>query len=544
MPEYQPELTDEYFDYLAQRFPVMCASDEFHFLPRAVAASRHYDRLDDFDRAGIEECIATIEEYRRKFGRLAAVESDPEKLTDLEMLDSSIAGILIELDSKEVWRHDPLLYLKIAFIGLDHSLTKPTPSHDERLQRTRARLQAIPRLLQQAAENIDRVAHSTLQAALAMLVDCRSYLSETADTYVPQDSGRFTAALEKTRSALDAFGTFLGAVRSVPDREFAFRSLEVTLRDRFRSHRSLSEVDEIAVEEWRENLCRLERLQRKIDPGKSWRELYHGYLPEDAAGRDTLVLYDREMKRLKRFFESHGFSEVMPAGWPVVCRTPTYLQSVRGSASFSAAFSRDGTEEDYFYITTQASGQGRDRSAELLRKRFHREYKFLAAHETFPGHYLLDSTRRMLDNPVRSQIESALFYEGWAYYVESLLTEYGYADHPLDLLVDCKRRLWRAARCRIDIGLHSGRLSPDDALGLLTTAGFGMEEACGQISRFRLNPGYQLCYSLGRFEIMRLRETYAGGMGHDGFHRLMLEGGEPPFHAIEKRLRNAVNATP
>jgi uncharacterized protein (DUF885 family) len=263
--------------------------------------------------------------------------------------------------------------------------------------------------------------------------------------------------------------------------------------------------------------------------------LYHGWCPDEAGAIDTIALYQREMERLKGFFDSHGFRGVIAEGRPVVCQTPAYLQSVRGSASFSAAFSRDGREKDFFYITTQ--NQGSRESAELLRKRFHREYKFLTAHETFPGHYLLDSTRRMIENPVRSQIESALFYEGWAYYVESLLTEYGYADHPMDRLVDRKRRLWRAARCQIDIGLNSGRLVPDDAIRLLTTAGFSPEEAGRQTDRFRLNPGYQLCYSLGRFEILRLREAYAAQMGHDRFHKLLLEGGELPFHLIEKRLR-------
>jgi len=253
---------------------------------------------------------------------------------------------------------------------------------------------------------------------------------------------------------------------------------------------------------------------------------------------DTITLYQREMEKLKHFFESHGFKGVIAPGRPVVCQTPRYLESVRSSASFSAAFTRDVREKDFFFITTQAPHRRSREYRELLRKRFHREYKFLTAHETFPGHYLLDSTRRMLENPVRSQIESPLFYEGWAYYVESLLTEYGYADHPMDRLVDRKRRLWRAARCQIDIGLNSGRLLADDALKLLTTAGFSPEEARGQIDRFRLNPGYQLCYSLGRFEILRLKETYAGRTGDDAFHELLLRGGELPFHLIEKNLRS------
>ncbi|MGD0399854.1 MAG: DUF885 family protein [Syntrophobacteraceae bacterium] len=537
MPESQEKLTESYFDYLAKSFPVMCASDEFHFLPRSEAASRYYDRMEILEPGLIEECIFTLREFRKNFDFLAAGEDDLERRIDLELLNSSIAGIMIELEENRLWRHNPLLYLKIAFIGLDHAISKPAGSHKEKIERTLARLCAIPGLFQQAARNVDRVPETFHQAALAMLSDCGRYLRETAQGLTAEDARRLWPALEQARSALGAFGTYLGALRPVPDRELAVPSLETTLRNRFGSDRNPSEVFEIAVEEWSENLRELESLQKDLAPGKSWMQLYHGYCPEEAGAIDTITLYQREVERLKRFFASNGFRGVVAPGLPMVCQTPTYLQSVRGSASFSAAFTKDGREKDFFYITTQAQHQRSHETRELRRKRFHREYKFLTAHETFPGHYLLDFTRRMLENPVRSQIESPLFYEGWAYYVESLLTEYGYADHATDRLVDRKRRLWRAARCQIDIGLNSGRLVHEDAMKLLTTAGFSPEEARGQIDRFGLNPGYQLCYSLGRFEILRLREAYAGQMGHDAFHALLLEGGELPFHLIEKRLR-------
>jgi uncharacterized protein (DUF885 family) len=148
----------------------------------------------------------------------------------------------------------------------------------------------------------------------------------------------------------------------------------------------------------------------------------------------------------------------------------------------------------------------------------------------------------MLSNPLRSQIESPLFYEGWAYYVESLLVDYGYVEQPIECLVDLKRRLWRAARCRIDIGLAAGFMSMDDALDLLTTAGFSREEAVTQVERFRLNPGYQLCYTLGRYEIVRLRERHGSAMGLDRFHRTLLAGGEIPFHLLERKLEEVASA--
>lgn len=536
MKDPQAELISDYFNFLARSFPVMCASDEFHFLPRSQSASRYYDKLDNLDADVINESLFTLREFQDKFDSLAAHENDLERLTDLELLKANIAGILTELEIKESWRHNPLLYLKIAFIGLDHALTKPASGPEERTERALARLSEIPRLLQQAVNNIDGVPKTCRQAALAMLTDCKEYLAQINKSSANLSFGRFTEGLQKAFSALDTFDKFLRSLSPFSDKQFIVPALEATLKDHFLSVRSLPEVFQIAVEEWQENLEQLKKLQAKIDPGKSWRELYHAYCPSDVEKTDTISLYQREIERLASFFRDHGFGEVDCTSLLELCETPAYLRSVRGSASFSAAFSADDKEKDFFYITTCLPGHRSREAGKLFKKRLHREYKFLSAHETFPGHHLLDSIRRKLENPVRRQIESPLFYEGWAYYAESLLTEYGYVDSPIEYLVDYKRRLWRAARCQIDVGLTIGMLVEEDAVRLLTIAGFAPEEADRQVDHFRLNPGYQLCYTLGRYEIMRLRKTYGVRMDRDRFHRQLLEGGELPFNLIEKRF--------
>jgi hypothetical protein len=538
MKDPQTELALNYFDYLAKCFPVMCASDEFHFLPQVESASQYYDQVDNLNADVIEECVFNLREFQDKFDRLASHENDFEKHTDLKLLKANAAGILIEIEIKESWRNNPLLYLKIAFIGLDQALTKPASRPSERTQRALDRLRAIPRLLQQAMDNIGSVPKTYHQAALTMLDDCKNYLTEVNIGFANASSGHLMEGLQEAWSALITFGKFLRTLSPVPDQQFVVSALEVTLREHFLSVRTLPEVFQIAVEEWRENLEQLKKLQVSIDPGKSWSELYHTYCPSDIEKTDTISLYQREMERLACFLREHGFREVDLRSSLEVCETPTYLRSVRGSASFSAAFSADVREKDFFYITTSLPQQGDQVAGDLFKKRLHREYKFLAAHETFPGHHLLDSVRRRLKNPVRRQIESPLFYEGWAYYAESLLTEYGYVNSPIEYLVDCKRRLWRAARCQIDVGLATGMITKEDAIRLLTAAGFTPEEANSQLDLFRLNPGYQLCYSLGRYEIMKLRETYGIRMGRDQFHRQLLEGGEVPFHLIEKRFDN------
>jgi uncharacterized protein (DUF885 family) len=531
------QLALRYFNDLAGRFPVMCASDEFHFLPRAQAAAEYYDRLDDLGGIAIDECVCRLRSFRQELDLLTAGEKDLETLIDLDLLKANVAGILIELDQNKSWRHNPLLYLKIAFIGIDHALNKPADHTRERIDRTLKRISAIPRLLNQAMDNIDGVPETYHQAARAMLHDGKQYFVQTVNDFCKQHSGLFSKGFQKALTALNDFDKYLKDIPPVPDRMFVVTSLEASLKDHFLSVFSLDEVFQIAVDEWWENLKQLEKLQSKIDQRKSWQNLYHDFCP-DIGEIDTIELYRRETELLRLFFRSHGFREEDLGASLEITATPYYLKSIRSAASFGAAFSSDAGEKSFFYITTRFPRQQSSvHENDLLRKRLLREYKFLTAHETIPGHHLLDSIRRRLENPVRRQIESPLFYEGWAYYAESLLTEHGYVQNPMEYLVDYKRRLWRSARCQIDVGLHAGFLTLADAVELLTTAGFSREEAQRQIYRFQLNPGYQLCYSLGRYEIMRLKKAYENRMGSEQFHAFLLEGGELPFHWIEKKIQ-------
>lgn len=547
MPAQDSHLTlaQEYFDDLAQRFPVMCASDEFHFLPRAQAAVNYYDKLDNLDSVAIEESIEKIKSFQKDFGRLDNSENALETHIDLQILKANIAGFLIEFDKKRTWQFNPLLYLKIAFIGLDHALNKPADEDGERVSRVMARLSDAHRVLGQAQKNITNVPQTYHQASRSMVTDCRRYLKRVAKELTEHISGKPATMLpvymEKTATALNALDRFLSSITPRPNQDFAGKTLPLTLKDHFLSARGVNEIYMMAVEDWNTNLKLLEKLKSTIDPSASWQDLYHGYFPSDIGKSDTMSLYKDEIDRLRNFFSHQGFN-VEELVTPVeIAETPDYLRSVRGAASFAAAFTADVREKSYFYITTHLAGQNTATADNLLKKRFHREFKLLTAHETIPGHHFLDAVRRKLANPVRRQIESPLFYEGWASYAEYLLIDSDYITSPMDLLVDYKRRLWRSARCQVDVGLTTGKIHLDDAIRLLTICGFSAEEARRQVDRFRLNPGYQLCYSHGCHEFKRLKATYGSQMDSTQFHNLLLEGGELPFHLIKSRFENFVS---
>ena len=535
------KIADNYFDFLAGHFPVMCASDEFDFLPRAENAAKHYDKLDKFDSNAIEESIDKLKRYHKQFEAANDEAGDLDRFIDLKLLQANAAGILIELDSKRSWKYNPLMYLKIAFIGLDHAMIKPVREPMELQERALARLSSVPDILKNGMDNIQSVPETYYQASLLMVEDCKQYLNELGNALSPIFVDHHAVAAGVLKSvvvSLEAFNQFLKSKSPEPDKRFAVSTLKTSLEDHFSASHSPEEIFVIAREEWQEIFEQLKYLQSRIDDNKTWEQLYHDYTPSEIAETEIIALYGDEINRLRTFFGKNGFSEEL-LGSPIEIQyTPTYLKSVRSSASFAAAFSRDPEEKSYFYISTHFPQHNSKETDHHLQRRLNREYKMLTAHETIPGHHFLDSIRRKLNNPIRRQIESPLFYEGWASYAESMLIEYGYLNDALESLVSLKRELWRSARCQIDVGFTIGKLSDSTAVDLLKTCGFAAAEAVRQLDRFRLNPGYQLCYCYGSHEFKQLKKKYGDQLEGKDFYNFLLEGGELPFHLIEKRFEN------
>ena len=532
------KLAGRYFDDLARAFPVMCASDEFHFMPRVQAASSQYHGLDCLEQTALSAIIDALRSYRSQFNRYRIAAESLETQIDAVMLEGSVNGLLVELEQARSWRHNPLLYLKIAFIGLDHAWNKPALSEDARRDRMRRRLDRIPELFVEGMINLSGTSSHYRQAALDMARDSRRYLIQWLQSLSDRDRRVFETPVKAVLDQLGDWQRYVKSLTILPDEKLVSGKFQVILRDIFLNRRSPKEIFSIAEEAWHRNYSALEDLQRRIDPSQTWTALYHGYHPDDLGELDTLSLYRAEYDALKRFFTEKRFFGMATVGVLQVVKTPLYLHSVRSSASFAAAFSKDKRECSHFYISPDLDRRGHSADPQQrLRKRLNREYRFLCAHETIPGHHLIDSIRRTLSNPVRRQIESALFYEGWAYYAETLLAQYGYVNSPLALLVDRKRRLWRAARCQIDTGLSTGRMSKEAATDLLIRTGFNSHEARRQIIRFQLNPGYQVCYTLGRFEIEQLKRHWEPQLGEHNFHTLLLNGGQLPFHLADRRFQ-------
>ncbi|MCP3952832.1 MAG: DUF885 domain-containing protein, partial [Desulfobacterales bacterium] len=205
---------------------------------------------------------------------------------------------------------------------------------------------------------------------------------------------------------------------------------------------------------------------------------------------------------------------------------PDYMRPVRSNAAYSMPPVHPPAGGTFFILET-----GNNEPIQT-------DYRLLTAHETFPGHHLLDTCRWRHERPVRRHIEFPIFYEGWASFAEELMFDTGFFSGRTDRILMAKRRFWRAMRGRVDFDIHMRRRTIDDATAFLASQGMDFSRAKAMVRRYSLKPGYQLAYTMGRRRFSRLYDTFCSQEKHPvAFARQVLVQGEIGFNHLEQVLR-------
>jgi hypothetical protein len=165
----------------------------------------------------------------------------------------------------------------------------------------------------------------------------------------------------------------------------------------------------------------------------------------------------------------------------------------------------------------------------------------VTVHEVAPGHFSHGRALRRAATPVRRTLHSAAFAEGWAHYGEELCVEEGFlADDVRFEIGVWLEGLVRVTRLACAIGVHTGAMTVEDATRRFAAdTHLAGPAARAEAERALFDPGYGR-YTMGKLEIMRLRERARGEWGtgytHPRFHRSLLELGSPPLGLIGAAL--------
>jgi len=185
-----------------------------------------------------------------------------------------------------------------------------------------------------------------------------------------------------------------------------------------------------------------------------------------------------------------------------VQQTPGFLRDVIPFAAYEPPMPHNKEQHGLYYVTTVEDET-------LLSEHNQFSIDLTSVHEAFPGHHLqfVIANQNNNNNVTRILHASASMYEGWASYCEQLVFEqglYNKKEHKFILLRD---RFWRALRIIIDVKIHTGQFSFDDAVKLLVEKlGFDISQAQAEIIWYSHSATTPLCYAIGREIILKTRE--------------------------------------
>ena len=541
IPDFH-SIARDYFWHMSAHFPIMCMSDEFFFLPRARDSRNFLNIVDSLDQNKLSKDISYITRLREKLDTLSlSKKTGLDDLIDSAMLRQSMSSFLMQFDKIKLWRKDPTLYLKIILLSINQLTRKHAFDKYDLCACLLSRLVQIPRLLNEAKANLVMVDNIHLETAVSMLNAAILYyrnLSPLMFDRTKSFSRDFARLTKNTILSLLDFKKFLMSKTPYPIVPEDNETLKDILHHSFSYKRDLREIFDIAYEKYNLTLRELNTAAKKISGKKSWQTLISGYRLCANDTKGLLELYSKEVKRLKNMIKQKRIIPITDKQKLIVKETPPFMVPIRASASYSCPISNNPMESGFFYLTPQFEKNRKTKGREL--NNIHAEYLFVSAHETFPGHHLLDDIRRHLKNNVRQQIESPMFYEGWASYSEELIVRLGYVKDPVQKLIGLKRQAWRAVRALLDVGIRINRFTVNDAETKLEELGYSRSLVRNMVRHYLLTCGYQLCYTIGKHEIEALEKMFVPRLGLRKFFDLLLKGGQLPFDLIKKRLEALV----
>lgn len=163
----------------------------------------------------------------------------------------------------------------------------------------------------------------------------------------------------------------------------------------------------------------------------------------------------------------------------------------------------------------------------------------ILGHEGIPGHFLQLSIANQLPNEIRRQHFDGILIEGWALYGEEMLMRTGlYPVNSAGQGQILRLSRYRAARIGVDVNLHTGKWTFDQAVNYFMEAGgLDREAATGEAAGAAASPTQKITYMVGKWQIMRLLGKYRDKKGAafrlGQFHDDLLNNGSLPLSISE-----------
>ena len=291
---------------------------------------------------------------------------------------------------------------------------------------------------------------------------------------------------------------------------------------------------------------------KKIDPNKPAPEVFKQIQSEHPTADKLIPDVAKDLDKIRKYVVSRRLVGLPSEIRAKVKETPQYLRATSfASMDTPGPFEKRATEA-YYYVTPTEEDWPEKEKQEWLTAFNYYTSDVVSIHEVYPGHYV--QFLHLNASPatkVEKIFGSYAFIEGWAHYCEKMMIDEGFgspASSPPsedDVKSAAKYRmaqtdeaLLRLCRLCVSLKVHTQNMSIDDATKFFhDNCYYEQKPARQEAMRATFDPGY-LNYTLGKLQILKLRDDYKSQQGADfslqKFHNELLSHGMPPIRLLRE----------
>jgi uncharacterized protein (DUF885 family) len=560
-PPAQPSASDMSFDEISNRY----LHDMLALTPVAATAlgEHRYDgMLDDVSAAGNERRTALARELLAQIKALDRGSLSRAHQVDAQLLTNELEYQIWRTEKLQEWRWNPLLYTDLAGNSVYLLMARDFAPLPDRLRNVAARLNELPRLLEQVRAVLDPARVPPIHAETAIKQNTGA-LELIEQLVVPQlgtlpeaDQAQLKGAIARARTAIAQHQLWLEK-RLLPAAKGDFRLgadlYDAKLRFALVSTLSRQDIRARAQSELVATRAQMYAIARTVlgdRPGApalpesptpdqqqtaivAALQLAYADRPERGAVFDTV----REaFEEARRFVRAKDFVTLYDDPIDII-PMPEFQRGV-ALAYCDSPGPLDHGQKTFFAVSPIPSDWSDAQTSSFLREYNTRSIDDLTFHEGMPGHYVQLMHANRYDSPLRAVLASGTFIEGWAVYSERLMVEQGFRDgDPLMHLIQLKWYLRTIANAILDQAVHVEGMSREAAMRLLMHDTFQEErEASGKWVRAELTSTQLPTYFVGVQEHLALRDEARQRWGRSftlkRYHDTTLSFGSPPVRYV------------
>lgn len=457
---------------------------------------------------------------------------------DLKILTNGARAALFELEDERPWQYDPNFYIRQAGEGVSSLLKREFAAAAARYENAIRRIEQFPAFFSQATLNLVRVPKPHVAVGLLQVDGLSQFLEETflaqVDAQAPALSERARKAVDEATTALVAFEKHLKALGHKPGgdwrlgEELYAEKLELAL---------VAGLTPAKLSEWAYSVLAVQKKRMEevaSQMGVASVKAALAQLEKDKPDREDLLARCKEYcVELEAFLRANDLVSMPEQVDLKVELTPEFNRGVPG-ASCDPPGVLESHLPTFFYVTPVPDSWSAEQTDDYLREYNLWQLRILAAHEALPGHYLQLWHANQGGRLVPTALWNGAFAEGWAVYSEQLMLEAGLNHDPRHELGQLK--FWQRAVLNtiIDVGLHAGNMTEEEALRLLLEEGYQTKKVAEEkIRRAQVSSVQLSTYFVGWQQILKLREEQKAAKGAAfhlrEFNDALLSHGTPPL---------------